>query len=65
MPKERIIEVVAGIDEEARLALESDGTLLNFTEEDLEVIGEEVTHISEVPGVHLEFGCGLGATSTG
>lgn len=39
VPNDRIIEVVAGIDEEAWLALESGGTLLNFTGERFEVIG--------------------------
>lgn len=65
MPNERIIEVVAGMDEEAWLALESGGTLLSFTGEDFEVINEEVTDISEVPGVQLDFEYVLVATSTG
>lgn len=63
LPNEDVIEVVAGIDSEGWVALETDGTLLTFTGEDFEVIGEGVTDISEVPGVQLEFKCALGAVS--
>ena len=51
------------IDEEAWLAAESGGTLLNFTGEDFEVIGEEVSVKCSV--YSWIFECVLGAISTG
>ena len=56
-----IVQVVAGIEKEGWLALQEDGTLLNFTGDDFEVVGNEVIDIGEVPGVELEFKCQLGA----
>lgn len=60
-----IIEVVAGIDKEGWVALEADGTLLNFSGEAFEDVSDEITHISEVPGIDLELECQLGAIDGG
>lgn len=55
-----VVKVVADV-EGGWVALEGDGTLLNFTGEDFEVISDGIANISEVPGVELEFKCQLGA----
>ncbi|MGH8926168.1 MAG: hypothetical protein ACREA0_32375 [bacterium] len=60
-----IIEVVAGIDEEGWVALQSDRTLLSFTGEDFEVVTDGVIDISELAGVELEFECLLGSIGNG
>lgn len=42
------------------MALEGDGTLLNFTGAEFEVISDGIVDVSEVSGVELEFECQLG-----
>jgi len=59
-----IVQVVAGIEKEGWVALKEDGTLLNFSEGEFQVVGNEVDDINEVPGVELGFECRLGVIDT-